>query len=151
MKSYISVNQRIKFILEKSGMSKKAFSEAANISRQQLDNILANSNTPQIKTIESIANSFNVRLNWLINNEGEPFDYGGIQIPHKEQSQTALNAEKVFDEMKEIIASQRTQIESLTKMLSKAMGIEMGKYKPLELLAGNGVIIPLSVSGVDAA
>jgi len=71
----MSVNQRVKFLIEQMGLSARAFSEAIDESPTNTHNYIGKRNSmPGADYLEKILSHFdNINPIWLITGKGEPF------------------------------------------------------------------------------
>lgn len=65
--------QRIKELRTKLGLKQTEFAEKINVTEQSIINWEKGKKTPHINTLNTIANTFNARLDWLLTGNGEIF------------------------------------------------------------------------------
>lgn len=64
-------NQRVRKVIESTGLSVNAFSKKAGVSQTTLASMLKRGTQPKDEIIDAIANAFNVSRSWLLTGEGE--------------------------------------------------------------------------------
>ena len=70
-----TVNQRVKMIIDKSGLSVNAFASRIGVSQGTLNNMLKRGTEPSVKTICAILDAFpNVTSDWLLHGSSIPSD-----------------------------------------------------------------------------
>lgn len=67
-----TINERIRKVVELSGLSKTTFAQKINVSQQYISK-LVNNGTPSDRTISDICREFGVDEVWLRTGVGEPF------------------------------------------------------------------------------
>jgi len=67
------INERIKTVVSKSGLTKTAFAERLNITQAYVSALCLGKKTPSDRTIIDICREFNVNETWLRTGEGEMF------------------------------------------------------------------------------
>lgn len=83
----MSINNRLREVMEYKGLSIKAFAELLDIPYRTLQNYLLNERDPSAEVLIKVSDVLNVDLNWLMRNEGEMF-YSSInssKLNEKEQ------------------------------------------------------------------
>lgn len=91
------INERIDFIIRKSGDSKKKWSEAIGVTPQFISSLCNGKKKPSDRTIRDICKKANIREEWLRNGE-EPMY---IEDPLEE----LLNSREISEEDRSAIAS----------------------------------------------
>ncbi|BFL38664.1 helix-turn-helix transcriptional regulator [Clostridia bacterium UC5.1-1D1] len=67
-----TINDRIAYIVEQSGLSKTAFADKINVSQQYISKLIRSGN-PSNSTIADICDTFHVNREWLETGEGKIF------------------------------------------------------------------------------
>lgn len=80
-----SINNRISWVIEQSGLTRTAFAERINVSQQHVSRIAKNG-TPSDRTIADICREFNISETWLRTGEGDP----DIQVDEDQEFQDVL-------------------------------------------------------------
>ncbi|WP_281773732.1 helix-turn-helix domain-containing protein [Haemophilus parahaemolyticus] len=83
----MSINNRLREVMEYKGLSIKAFAELLDVPYRTLQNYLLNERDPSAEVLIKVSDVLNVDLNWLMRNEGEMF-YSSInssKLNEKEQ------------------------------------------------------------------
>lgn len=80
-----SINNRISWVIEQSGLTRTAFAERINVSQQHVSRIAKNG-TPSDRTIADICREFNISETWLRTGEGDP----NIQVDEDQEFQDVL-------------------------------------------------------------
>ncbi len=83
----MSINERLRQVIEAKGMTVKSFAEAVGIPLRSVHNYLSGEREPSADVLIKIAQAMSVNLNWLLLNQDEMF-FGGSQ------NQT-LNADEI--------------------------------------------------------
>ena len=66
-----TINDRIGFVLERSGKTKTAFGESLNVSQQYISKLVKTGNPSEL-LVDDICEKYHIRKNWLLNGEGDP-------------------------------------------------------------------------------
>ena len=69
----MSINNRLREVMEYKGLSIKAFAELLDVPYRTLQNYLLNERDPSAEVLIKISDVLNVDLNWLMRGEGEMF------------------------------------------------------------------------------
>ncbi|MDO9797063.1 helix-turn-helix transcriptional regulator [Glaesserella parasuis] len=69
----MSINNRLREVMEYKGLNIKAFAELLNVPYRTLQNYLLNERDPSAEVLIKISDVLNVDLNWLMRGEGEMF------------------------------------------------------------------------------
>lgn len=69
----MSINNRLREVMEYKGLNIKAFAELLNVPYRTLQNYLLNERDPSAEVLIKISSVLNVDLNWLMRGEGEIF------------------------------------------------------------------------------
>ena len=69
-----TINQRIKAVLEASGLTKTAFAKRINLGQSFISQLCSGFKQPSDRTIRDICVAFNVNEMWLRTGEGEMFN-----------------------------------------------------------------------------
>ena len=69
----MSINNRLREVMEYKGLSIKAFAELLDMPYRTLQNYLLNERDPSAEVLIKISDVLNVDLNWLMRGEGEMF------------------------------------------------------------------------------
>lgn len=67
-----TINERIAWVISKSGLTKTAFAEKLNVSQSFISKLAIGISTPSDRTISDICREFNINEIWLRTGEGEP-------------------------------------------------------------------------------
>ena len=67
-----TINDRIAYIVEQSGLSKTDFADKINVSQQYISKLIRTGN-PSNSTIADICDTFHVNREWLETGDGTPF------------------------------------------------------------------------------
>jgi transcriptional regulator with XRE-family HTH domain len=143
-----SVNQRIKFLVEKLGLSARAFSEIVGESPTNVHNYTGKRNSmPGADFLEKILSHFeNVNPIWLITGKGEPFigeaPVPPVSIANKKnkgpvQNNTGNNTitnNINLDNCKRDLAAATKEVELLRQQLAMAQALLEAKEETLSLL-----------------
>lgn len=68
----MSLNERIAWCVQDSGLSKTAFAQRINVSQSFVSNMCLGTKTPSDRTIADICREFHISEHWLRTGEGEP-------------------------------------------------------------------------------
>ena len=66
-----TINDRIGFVLERSGKTKTAFGESLNVSQQYISKLVKTGNPSEL-LVDDICEKYHIRKKWLLNGEGDP-------------------------------------------------------------------------------
>ena len=66
-----TINDRIGFVLERSGKTKTAFGESLNVSQQYISKLVRTGNPSEL-LIDDICEKYHIRKDWLLKGEGDP-------------------------------------------------------------------------------
>lgn len=69
----MSINNRLREVMEYKGLNIKAFAELLNVPYRTLQNYLLNERDPSAEVLIKISDVLNVDLNWLMRGEGKIF------------------------------------------------------------------------------
>lgn len=69
----MSINNRLREVMEYKGLNIKAFAELLNVPYRTLQNYLLNERNPSAEVLIKISDVLNVDLNWLMRGEGGMF------------------------------------------------------------------------------
>lgn len=69
----MSINNRLREVMEYKGLNIKAFAELLNVPYRTLQNYLLNERDPSAEVLIKIGDVLNVDLNWLMRGEGKMF------------------------------------------------------------------------------
>lgn len=69
----MSINNRLREVMEYKGLNIKAFAELLDVPYRTLQNYLLNERDPSAEVLIKISDVLNVDLNWLMRGEGEMF------------------------------------------------------------------------------
>ena len=83
----MSINERLRQVVEAKGMTVKSFAETVEIPLRSVHNYLSGEREPSAEVLIKIAQAMSINLNWLLLNQDEMF-LGGSQ------NQT-LNADEI--------------------------------------------------------
>lgn len=139
-----TVNERVKFLLEKSKLPKSAFATKAGINRLSIDNILKGV-VPRERTLKDIARTFGVNEDWLINGVGEPFLDGSINL----SNQPAANDGQLIQALREQIKFLQEDL-NVWRETARNLSAHLGKFNGPDSPAFVGVF-PIDVSGLRVA
>lgn len=89
-----SINNRIAWVIEQSGLTRTAFAERINVSQQHVSRIAKNG-TPSDRTIADICREFNISETWLRTGEGDP----NIQVDEDQELQDVLTQIRLSDDV----------------------------------------------------
>lgn len=89
-----SINNRIAWVIEQSGLTRTAFAERINVSQQHVSRIAKNG-TPSDRTIADICREFNISETWLRTGEGDP----NIQVDEDQEFQDVLTQIRLSDDV----------------------------------------------------
>ncbi|KEZ17238.1 HTH-type transcriptional regulator immR [Glaesserella parasuis] len=67
----MSINNRLREVMEYKGLNIKAFAELLNVPYRTLQNYLLNERDPSAEVLIKISDVLNVDLNWLMRGKGE--------------------------------------------------------------------------------
>lgn len=89
-----SINNRIAWVIEQSGLTRTAFAERINVSQQHVSRIAKNG-TPSDRTTADICREFNISETWLRTGEGDP----NIQVDEDQEFQDVLTQIRLSDDV----------------------------------------------------
>ncbi|MGX2975680.1 helix-turn-helix domain-containing protein [Ursidibacter arcticus] len=69
----MSINNRLREVMEYKSLNIKAFAELLNVPYRPLQNYLLNERDPSAEVLIKVSDVLNVNLNWLMRGEGEIF------------------------------------------------------------------------------
>lgn len=69
----MSINIRLKQVMEIKGLNIKSFSEISGLKYRTLQNYLSGERKPDVDNLAKISTHLGVNLNWLLTGIGEPF------------------------------------------------------------------------------
>ena len=69
----MSINIRLKQVMEIKGLNLKSFSEISDLKYRTLQNYLSGERKPDVDNLAKISTHLGVNLNWLLTGIGEPF------------------------------------------------------------------------------
>lgn len=79
-----SINERIAYLIDASGLTKTAFANRVNLSQPFISGICSGTKSPSDRTISDICREFGVSQTWLQTGEGEMF------LPRSKNEELAL-------------------------------------------------------------
>lgn len=111
-----SINNRISWVIEQSGLTRTAFAKRINVSQQHVSRIAKNG-TPSDRTIADICREFNISETWLRTGEGDP----NIQVDEDQEFQDVLTQIRLSDDdlIKRIIKAYRYMSDEEKKVIKK--------------------------------
>lgn len=111
-----SINNRIAWVIEQSGLTRTAFAERINVSQQHVSRIAKNG-TPSDRTIADICREFNISETWLRTGEGDP----NIQVDEDQEFQDVLTQIRLSDDdlIKRIIKAYWYMSDEEKKVIKK--------------------------------
>lgn len=111
-----SINNRISWVIEQSGLTRTAFAERINVSQQHVSRIAKNG-TPSDRTIADICREFNISETWLRTGEGDP----NIQVDEDQEFQDVLTQIRLSDDdlIKRIIKAYWYMSDEEKKVIKK--------------------------------
>lgn len=83
----MSINNRLREVMEYKGLNIKAFAELLNVPYRTLQNYLLNERDPSAEVLIKISDVLNVDLNWLMCGKGTMFNsvVNGNELSEKER------------------------------------------------------------------
>lgn len=111
-----SINNRISWVIEQSGLTRTAFAKRINVSQQHVSRIAKNG-TPSDRTIADICREFNISETWLRTGEGDP----NIQVDEDQEFQDVLTQIRLSDDdlIKRIIKAYWYMSDEEKKVIKK--------------------------------
>lgn len=111
-----SINNRISWVIEQSGLTRTAFAERINVSQQHVSRIAKNG-TPSDRTIADICREFNISETWLRTGEGDP----NIRVDEDQEFQDVLTQIRLSDDdlIKRIIKAYWYMSDEEKKVIKK--------------------------------
>jgi|GEM_PF-2613255 len=140
-----TVNERVKFLLDQSKMTKSAFAQKVGISRLSIDNILKGEQNTQARTLREICRAFGVNENWLITGAGEPYTNGSINLTN----QPTANDSQLIQALREQIKFLQEDL-NVWRETARNLSAHLGKFNGPDSPAFVG-IFPIDVSGLHVA
>ncbi|MDO7876027.1 hypothetical protein Q5H93_14885 [Hymenobacter sp. ASUV-10] len=148
-----TINQRIKFLIEKLGLSVRGFSAALDTPVSTTRNYLDKETKPSTDYIERISEHFKtVNIHWLITGQGEPFigeaptqhtstrikkvTGGAINSGSGDQLVTLESCQRELEAVKRDAASYQREIELLKGQLESKDALIAAKDEMLNFLRG---------------
>lgn len=90
----MSINNRLREVMEYKGLNIKAFAELLNVPYRTLQNYLLNERDPSAEVLIKISDVLNVDLNWLMLGEGGVF-------------RSSMNKDELNEKEKQLISHYR--------------------------------------------
>ena len=111
----MSINKRVVQLIEKTSVSKAAFSEATGISTVILSHISSGRNKVSLTTVEQILKAFNnVNAKWLIFGQGSMFE-------SKDNSNKFDELDQQIKRLKNNLELQHNQLNEQVVLLNKLL------------------------------
>lgn len=110
---------KLKLLIEKSGLSKQYIAEKCSISRPTLDNVLSGSDA-KISTVESLSSFFNVPVGYF-------FDYSSVNQTCNGNDNIIIGKDNNID-----MSNYRSRFEDAQKEIEHLKEVIEGKDKLLE-------------------
>ncbi|MDY3333312.1 MAG: helix-turn-helix transcriptional regulator [Gallibacter sp.] len=83
----MSINNRLREVMEYKGLNIKAFAELLNVPYRTLQNYLLNERDPSAEVLIKISDVLNVDLNWLMRGKGSMFQtHSSGELTEKEKT-----------------------------------------------------------------
>lgn len=83
----MSINNRLREVMEYNGLNIKAFAKLLDVPYRTLQNYLLNERNPSAELLIKVSDVLNVNLNWLMRGKGEMFHFTlNNELTEKEQS-----------------------------------------------------------------
>lgn len=83
----MSINERLKQVIESKNLNIKEFSELSGIPYRSVQNYLRNEREPNVETLTKLKEMMNININWLLTGEGEMFQgLPSDELAEKEQA-----------------------------------------------------------------
>ena len=103
-----SLGERLKLVIEGTGLTKGEFAKKAEISQSLISNILSGKNGPSHATINLLCRTYNINKTWLRTGEGKMLNENSAPIvPETESPTTGPDGEPLKDEEAELIGLYR--------------------------------------------
>lgn len=117
---YDSINQRIKSIIENSGMSLTAYAKYIGIAQTSLRDCVVNGSEPKFSTLEKLIKAEPLlNYEWLMTGNGPmKREKEDLVLRAPEIDCAALNQPSIDDRFLRIIESQQKTIEKLTEIVA---------------------------------
>lgn len=87
--------EKIKIILEKKGRSQADLSRLTGLSPQTISSIIKNKSDPSLELLKFLNREFDVNLNWIVADEGLPFNTTLFEQSENEFTQKVLDVLKM--------------------------------------------------------
>lgn len=68
------LNERIKAVVEESGMTKTAFGDSINLTAASISQLISGKQNPSERTVKDICKVFHIRREWILDGTGEMYE-----------------------------------------------------------------------------
>lgn len=112
-----SINDRIAWVVEQSGMTRTAFAEKLNVSQSYVTRLASGEKAPSDRTIADICRIYGISESWLRTGEGEP----KIKLDEDQEFQDVLTQIRLSDDdlIKRIIKAYWYMSDEEKKVIKK--------------------------------
>lgn len=101
----MSIHERFKETVHKSGKSQKEIAEICNVTHQYLSQAIGGKNVPSIKLLTAVSKETGVNLHWILTGEGEMYIGGNVSSSEKELKEENESLRKQLFELQNKLIS----------------------------------------------